>query len=239
MDRLHSDPSLLVCPDFMSECYRASRMTFVSATITEAQAAESLRLVWVASNDDLKLTKGSFVELYYWTNNGLEDVLASYSTRDDDGMIPTEQDGSTVWISTAASRPSKHVVPDRFLLPADFAQAIPCIVTALEEHDWPKQHVLMLARFWGAIMTHPYWNSNDTVAQQALMIYQEEQRRAWHTAITLGKGAWDISIISDPTLTRLFDRVMRESRHHEFNAQLNHSSNAHSSQGDTSSNQCS
>ncbi|KAG1775593.1 hypothetical protein EV702DRAFT_944044, partial [Suillus placidus] len=241
-------PSLLICSDFMSECYHASRTTFVSATVTEAQAAKSLQLVWVASNDDLcvqwhqqvvederlhaeqerlakeeairlqqilqleedaaraeekkknrfkhtdllmqprpianeddtlvsyfalrKIDKGVFVELYYWTNNNLEDALVSYSTRDDDGMIPTEQHGSMVWISVAASTPSKHVVPDHFLLPADFTQAIPHIVAALEEHDWPKQCVLMLVHFWGAIMTHLYWNSNDLVAQRALMTYQ-------------------------------------------------------------------
>ncbi|KAG2049822.1 hypothetical protein BDR06DRAFT_862230, partial [Suillus hirtellus] len=53
MDKLHSDPSLLVCPDFTSEHYRASHAPFVSVTTTEEQAAESLRLVWVATNNDL------------------------------------------------------------------------------------------------------------------------------------------------------------------------------------------
>lgn len=241
MDRLHSDPGLLVCPDFTNERYCASHAPFVSATITEEQAAESLRLVWVATNDDLctqwrhqlaeetcilaeqaqaaaaeatrlcqvhqleeemakaderkknrfkhtdilmrprpdtneeeafisdfalwKIDKGHFVKLYYWTNTGLEEALFSYSTRDDEGLIPSEQDGATVWISAAASKPSKQVVPDCFLSPVDFAQAVPCVVAALEERDWPNQRVLMLARFWAAIMTHRYWNSNDQIAQ--------------------------------------------------------------------------
>ncbi|KAG2093715.1 uncharacterized protein F5147DRAFT_657337 [Suillus discolor] len=295
MDRLHSDPSLLVCPIFTSERYHASRAPFVSATITEEQAAESLCLVWVATNNDLctqwqqqltedarlraeqelaaeaevtrlrqvcqleeetaradkqkknrfkhtnilmrprpdtneeeafvsefalrKIDKGHFVELYYWTNTSLEEALFSYSTKDDEGLIPSEQDGTTVWISAAASKPSKHVVPDRFLSPIDFTQAIPRIVAALEERDWPNQRVLMLARFWAAIMTHRYWNSNDQIAQRALMIYQEEQRRAWHIAVALGNGAWDLSIISDTVLGRLFDRVLRESRHRDHKSQ--------------------
>ncbi|KAG2061716.1 hypothetical protein BDR06DRAFT_1015785 [Suillus hirtellus] len=281
MDRLHSDPSLLVCPAFTSEHYRASRTLFVSATITKEQAAKSLRLVWVTTNEDLctqwqqqltedtrlcaeqeltakaeatclcqvcqleeetahaderkknrfkhtdimmhprpdtneeetfisdfalrKIDKGHFVELYYWTNSSLEEALFSYSTRDNEGLIPSEQDGTTVWISTAASKPSKHVVPDRFLSPVDFAQAVPWIIATLEEHDWPNQRILMLARFWGAIMTHHYWNSNDQIAQRALMIYQEEQWRAWHMAVALGNGAWDLSIISDTVLAHLFD----------------------------------
>ncbi|KAG2107914.1 uncharacterized protein F5147DRAFT_577361 [Suillus discolor] len=296
MNKLHSDPSLLVCPDFTSERYRTSRAPFVSATVTEDQAAESLRLVWIATNDDLctqwrqqeaeeaclhaeqarltkeeatrlrqirqleeetarvderkknrfkhtdilmrprpdtneeeafvsdftlrKIDKGSFVELYYWTNAGLEEALFSYSTRDDEGLIPSEQDGTTVWISAAASKPSKNVIPDRFLTTVDFAQAIPRIIAALEECDWPKQRILMLARFWGAIMTHRYWNSSDQVAQRALMIYQEEQQRAWHHAVALGTGAWDLSILSDIVLGCLFNRVLQESRHHDHNTQV-------------------
>ncbi|KAG1809107.1 uncharacterized protein BJ212DRAFT_1279841 [Suillus subaureus] len=288
MDRLHSDPGLLVCPDFTNECYCASCVPFISATITKEQAAESLCLVWVATNDDLciqwchqlaeetcisakqaqaaaaaeathlhqvhqleeemakadkqkknrfkhtnilmcpcpdtneeeafvsdfvlqKIDKGHFIEFYYWTNIGLEEALFSYSTRDDEGLIPSEQDGATVWISAVASKPSKQVVPDRFLSPVDFAQAVPRVVAALKEHDWPNQWVLMLARFWVAIMTHQYWNSNDQIAQQALMIYQEEQQRAWHNAVVLGNGAWDLSIISNTVLGRLFDHVLCES----------------------------
>jgi hypothetical protein len=86
-----------------------------------------------------KFEKGLFVELYYWTNNSLEETLSPQNTRDDEGMILSEQNGSTEWISMAASKPSKHVVPDCFLQPANFTQAIPCIVAALEEHNWPKQ----------------------------------------------------------------------------------------------------
>lgn len=296
MDRLHSDPSLLVCPDFTSEHYHASRAPFVSATVTNDQAAESLRIVWVATNDDLreqwrqqvvederlrteqerlaeeesaqlqqacaleeetarteerkknhfkhseilmrprpdtnedktfvsefalkKLFKSQFVELYYWTNNGLAETLSPENSRDDEDLVPSEQNGSTVWISAGASKPSKHVIPDRFLPPADFAQAVPCMVASLEEQDWSKQRVMMLAWFWGAIITHRYWNSNDKIAQRALMIYQEEQQRAWHNAVALGTGAWDLSIINNNTLAHLFDCVLRESRHKENDTQV-------------------
>jgi hypothetical protein len=78
----------------------------------------------------------------------------------------------------------------------------------------------MLAKFWGAIMTHWYWNSDDKVAQHALMIYQEEQRHAWHNMITLGTSAWDISIKSDIVLACLFDHMLQESRHQEHESQV-------------------
>ncbi|KAG2151972.1 hypothetical protein BD769DRAFT_1314413, partial [Suillus cothurnatus] len=98
------------------------------------------------------------------------------------------EDGSTVWISTAASRPSAGVIADRNLSMVEFAQAVPRMISALEEYDWPAQRIQMLAHFWGAIMLHQYWNSSDYIAQRAILIYQEEQCRAWHNAIPLSKG---------------------------------------------------
>jgi hypothetical protein len=55
MDRLFSDPSLLVCPDFMSARYQATRVAMITANVTEAQAAETLRNTWVLTNEDLCL----------------------------------------------------------------------------------------------------------------------------------------------------------------------------------------
>jgi hypothetical protein len=55
-------------------------------------------------------------------------------------MIPTSgEDGSTVWISTAASRPSAGVIADRNLSMVEFAQAVPRMISALKEYDWPAQ----------------------------------------------------------------------------------------------------
>lgn len=42
---------------------------------------------------------------------------------------------------------------------------------------------------------------------------QEEQRRAWHNAIPLADGAWDIGIIDDAALLRTYDRVFRSMRY--------------------------
>ncbi|KAG2744525.1 hypothetical protein P692DRAFT_20744524 [Suillus brevipes Sb2] len=160
-----------------------------------------------------KLDKGHYVEIYYWTNDGLDDALVNYRTKDDDGMVPTTgEDGSTVWVSAAATRPSTGVVPDRNLTSVDFAQAVPRMIHSLEEKGWPKQRVMMLARFWGALMTHRHWNSRDKSAHKGLMLFQEEQRRAWHNAIPIPANAWDISIISETVITRTCDRVYREER---------------------------
>lgn len=296
MQRLHSDPSLLVCPDFLTDPYQASRASLVTPTITEAHAADLLRAVWITTNNALraqwqqqlvdderlqaeqirlaeeaaehlqqtlrleeettkaderkknrskhlpipmrprpdatddevlvsdfalrKIDKGHYVELYYWTNLGIQEAHSTYRTRDDEGLIPTTTaDGTTAWVTAAGAKPSSAVIADRNLSTVEFAQAVPRMISALEEYDWPVQRVTMLARFWGAIMLHRYWNSIDSIAQRAILIYQEEQRRAWHNAIPLPKGAWDISIIDDAALLRTYDRVFRDMRRHDLAAE--------------------
>ncbi|KAG1832430.1 hypothetical protein EV424DRAFT_1533604 [Suillus variegatus] len=290
MDRLHSDPSLLLCPDFMDETYRASRTSFVTPTTSEIQAADLLKIVWTTSNAALraqwqqqlaedhrlaaeqqrlaeeeiilqqrairleedaskadekkknrskhlpipmrprpdstddeilvsdfalrKIEKGHYVELYYWTNVGIQDAHSNYRTRDDEGMVPAVGlDGSTAWVSAAVGKPSSAVIADRDLSTVAFAQAVPRMIAALTAYSWTKQRVDMLASFWGGILMHRYWNSTDTIAQRAILIYQEEQRRAWHNAIPLADGAWDIGIIDDAALLRTYDRVFRSMRY--------------------------
>ncbi|KAG1885230.1 hypothetical protein F4604DRAFT_1901142 [Suillus subluteus] len=153
-----------------------------------------------------KIDSGKYVELYYWTNDGLDDALVNYRTRDDDSMVPSiGEDGSTVWVSAATSKLAAGVIADRDLTPVDFAQAIPRIMAAIEEWDWTKQRVQMLAQFWGAIMLHRYWNSKDQLASHTILLYQKEQRCAWHSAILSSSGSWDLSIIDEPTLLRTFE----------------------------------
>ncbi|KAG1891647.1 uncharacterized protein F5891DRAFT_986681 [Suillus fuscotomentosus] len=293
MNRLHSDPGLLACPDFMSDPYSVSRLGLVTPTTTEIQAADLLREFWVTTNDALraqwqqqtlddeclhleqqrladdennrnqetlrleeeaakndekkknrskhlliplrprpdsaddeimvsdfalrKIDKGHYVELYYWTNAGVADAHANYRTRDDEGMVPTTgDDSSTIWVSAGLTKPSSKVVPDHNLSTVEFAQAVPRILKTMEEYDWPAQRITMLANFWGSIILHRYWNSTDAIAQRAILIYQEEQRRAWHNAIPLPKGAWDILLLDETALLRTFDRVFRQLRNHDL-----------------------
>ncbi|KAG1882022.1 hypothetical protein C8R48DRAFT_554738, partial [Suillus tomentosus] len=208
MDRLHSDPSLLVCPDFLTDPYLTSRTSLVTPTTTEAQAVELLRAVWLTTNNALrsqwqqqlaederlqterqrlakeaaehdqqtlrlteqtnkaderkenrskhlpipmrprpdatddevlvsdfalrKIDKGHYVELYYWTNTGIQEAHSTYRTRDDEGMLPTTSaDGSTMWITAAGAKPLSAVIADHNLSTVEFAQAVPRMISAL------------------------------------------------------------------------------------------------------------
>ncbi|KAG2142405.1 hypothetical protein DEU56DRAFT_733681, partial [Suillus clintonianus] len=131
-----------------------------------------------------KLDKAQFVELYYWTNRGLAAARLDYRTLDDDSLVPTAgADGSTTWTSASASRPAAGVIADHLLSPLDFSRAVPRFIASLQERGWINSRVVMLANFFGALMVHPYWSSDDVFEQRAILTYQEEQRRAWHQAI--------------------------------------------------------
>jgi hypothetical protein len=70
----------------------------------------------------------------------------------------------------------------------------------------------MLANFFGTLMLHKYWTSDNTLEMQALLTYQEEQRRAWHQAIPQPSGTWNISIINGVELSSVYNRLYHVER---------------------------
>ncbi|KAG1799769.1 uncharacterized protein HD556DRAFT_1305306 [Suillus plorans] len=160
-----------------------------------------------------KLDKVQFIELYYWTNKGLADARLNFHTTDDDSLVPTTAaDGSTTWIAANAARPASGVIADHLLTPLDFSHAIPRFIASLQQRGWDSSRVLMLANFFGALMSHNYWTSDNAIERRALLAYQEEQRRAWHQAIPLPAGAWNIALIDEVELSRTFDRLYHAER---------------------------
>jgi hypothetical protein len=55
MNRLSSDPSLELCPDFASLDFHASRAPLLSPTVDDTQAAATLHTIWTASNATLRI----------------------------------------------------------------------------------------------------------------------------------------------------------------------------------------
>ncbi|KAG1889764.1 uncharacterized protein F5891DRAFT_987233 [Suillus fuscotomentosus] len=160
-----------------------------------------------------KLDKAQFVELYYWTNKGLADARLNFLTTDDDSMVPSAAaDGSTSWIAASVARPAAGVIADHLLAPLDFSRAIPRFIASLEQRGWEDSRIVMLANFFGALMLHNYWCSDNALEQRALLAYEEDQRRAWHQAIPLASGAWDISILDETEISQTFDRLYHSER---------------------------
>jgi hypothetical protein len=160
-----------------------------------------------------KMDKGQYVELWYYTNDGLDEALRAHTTVDDDAMVIARRpDGSTTWVPAAVARDSKKVLDDKDLKWEDFCQAVPRTILAMEEADWPAERVAMLASFWGKLQVHEMRSSRDPLDQKALLLYQSRQRRLWHLAIPTPRGAYNISILDESVLRQTKDEVYWEDR---------------------------
>jgi hypothetical protein len=168
----------------------------------------------IASNYAIrKMEKGLYVELWYYTNAGLDEALRNSNTVDDEAlMILRLPNGSTSWAPAASTKTSSSVLDDKNILWEDFCQAVPRMIVAMEEADWPKERVVMLAEFWGKLMVHELRSSRDPLDQKTLIIYQAEQRRLWHLAISSPQGAYNLSKINEEIIRKTRDKVYQEDR---------------------------
>ena len=89
-----------------------------------------------------KMEKGLYVELWYYTNAGLDKAFRNSNTVDNEAMTMLRlPNGSTSWVLAAAAKTSLNVIEDKNILWEDFCQAAPCMIVAMEEADWPQDRV--------------------------------------------------------------------------------------------------
>jgi hypothetical protein len=165
-----------------------------------------------------KLDKGEYVELWYFTNDGLDEVNRKETVDDDAMIMSTLADGSTAWVSAASTRNARAVINDENLPFEEFCQACPRMLTAMEEADWPEDRTRMMARFWRNIQVHKYRSMRNPVAQKALLAYQAEQRKRWHVAVKTSVGPYDLSLVNERVLEETRERVYWETRDKRDNA---------------------
>ncbi|KAG1802113.1 uncharacterized protein HD556DRAFT_799769 [Suillus plorans] len=78
-----------------------------------------------------KLDKGEYVELWYFTNDGLDEASIKKTIDDDAMILSTLADGSTAWVSSASTRSARSVINDENLPFEEFCQACPRFLTAI------------------------------------------------------------------------------------------------------------
>ena len=155
-----------------------------------------------------KMEKGLYVELWYYTNAGLDEAFCNSNTVDDEAMIMVRlPNGSTSWVPAASSRTASGVIEDRNIFWEDFCQAAPRMIIAMEEANWPQERVAMLAKFWGNLQIHDLRSSRDPLDQKTLIVYQAEQRRLWHLAILPPQGAYNLSRINEEIMGKTREKV--------------------------------
>ncbi|KAG1799808.1 uncharacterized protein HD556DRAFT_1455260, partial [Suillus plorans] len=164
-----------------------------------------------------KLDKGEYVELWYFTNDGLDEASIKKTIDDDAMILSTLADGSTAWVSSASTRSARSVINDENLPFEEFCQACPRFLTAIEEADWPQDRVRMMARFWMNIQVHKFRSLRDPIAQKSLLVYQAEQRKRWHIAAKSSVGPYDLSDVNEKVLKDTRDRVYWDERNKRDN----------------------
>jgi len=99
--------------------------------------------------------------------------------------VPAVQpNGSTSWIPAASAATASGIINDKDIPWEDLCQAAPRMIVTMEEADWLQDHVTMLAKFWGNLQVHKLQSLRDSLDQKTVIVYQAEQRRLWHLAIT-------------------------------------------------------
>lgn len=165
-----------------------------------------------------KLDKGEYVELWYFTNDGLDEASIKKTIDDDAMILSTLADGSTAWVSSASTRSARAVINDENLPFEEFCQACPRFLTAIDEADWPADRIRMMALFWRNIQVHKFRSLRDPIAQKALLAYQAEQRKRWHVAVKTSVGPYDLSLVNEKVLEATRERVYWEERDKRDNA---------------------
>lgn len=94
------------------------------------------------------MEKGLYIELWYYTNAGLDEAFHNSNMADDEAMVmihlPTSLNS---WVLAASTRSAATVTGDKNILWEDFCQAAPHMIVAMKESDWPQEHVAMMVKF--------------------------------------------------------------------------------------------
>lgn len=160
-----------------------------------------------------KLAKGEYVPLWYWTPAGIEAARSSFINSDTQTFTFVKDDhGSTTLAPTVSERESNSVIPDSNLPFDDFLIAIPRMIEAMGQAQWPKDRILMMSRFWDNILDNPRRSTGLLEDKLTLMVYQEEQRKQWHHATSVPGQGYDLSEISATLLESTESRLLRERR---------------------------
>jgi len=169
-----------------------------------------------------KMKKGTYCNLWYFTNHGLkvaEKSAASQENLDYVAVCQDEDDAQVLVVAPASDLPAskpcgkKEEVPkliaDEDLSWEDFLKATPCIIVSMRDNEWAKDQIQMFVNFWTAIHGHPWCHAMDRFSQWALLVYQAQQQRKWHLAAGTAHN-WSLARINQEVLQEAKDVIITE-----------------------------
>ncbi|KAI9464338.1 hypothetical protein HD554DRAFT_2026517, partial [Boletus coccyginus] len=140
-----------------------------------------------------KMKKGSFCDLWYFSNHGGKVVEKSATAHDDLDYVAIQRDGNnsrvlivafTSKLPTLRSHNRKDEIHkpilNKDLSWEDFLEATPRMVIFMKDDEWADDCIQMFINFWTAIHHHPWRHTSDHFSQQAIHLYQAQQCWKWH-----------------------------------------------------------
>ena len=168
-----------------------------------------------------KLKKGDFVELYYFTNRGLEEAEKTGLESDERLVLIPDGDAHSFAPASSTRSSKDSISKDEDLSWEEFLEAAPRMINFMRISEWPESHVNMFVEFWSNLQTHEWRFSSNEFAKRSLLVYQGQQRKRWHLTIGTGRG-WSLSQINQDLLLRTRDTLQSQA----FNLELSKLSKA-------------
>jgi hypothetical protein len=168
-----------------------------------------------------KMKSGDYCELFYLTNNSLEEASRSTFTADEDAlvMLPTV-DGLHKWIPAGSMwDPKAQIIKDENLTWEQFNEAAPRMIALMKENDWPDDRVDMHISFWSALQNHRWRHDFNAHKQWALLLYQAQQWRRWHLAVG-SSNSWSLARINQELLDEAREDIFNQFRIQQLSSQV-------------------
>jgi len=165
------------------------------------------------------MENGTYVELFYFTNEGIADAEEVATAPSDESFVWKQQDNGTpslVEASTAKRGLKTDVLPDEKLSWEQFFEATPHMIQFMKRYHWPQDRIDMFCSFFLGIQSHRWRTSSHPLCKKSLLFYQAKQRCLWHHTIGSDFG-FTLAEIEEEVLRNIRDELMQTSFSTEFN----------------------
>jgi len=161
-----------------------------------------------------KIKAAEYVDLWYFTTEGLKEASMATLTADDDTFGLLRTDAGLAFQQINATKASRNAVTDEHLTWDQIMTARLNIITSATSHGWPPKYTMTLAKFYINLESLKATGTNP----RTLIRYHAIIRKAWHAALK-GQGTpFDLSIINNTVLGQIEDQI-RDHDHQEMKRQ--------------------
>ena len=151
-----------------------------------------------------KLKSFSYIELWYFTDEGCAEAQVSSRAQSDDMYGLTKVDDLVVLKPVTSVKVSRNVIQDTDLTWRQMNVRKNTMLCFMDLCDWPQKHVQSLAHFYFNIELEPMWSHPN--GEKILITYRARFWRQWHNDLSRGLG-FNITPINQKLLSMVVEEV--------------------------------